>query len=935
MYPVKRWKKSLDLFMDILSNFQGFEATLSRNGATFAVLLRLRKTMRVLVFLLLLITMFEVRASHIVGGDIYYDYLGSNNYRFYITLYRDCASTGAQYDNPLSLGIFTQSGFYQEISVPFPGSNILPVVFNNPCVVPPGGICVEKAVYTTVVNLPPIPGGYTVTYQRCCRGPNITNLTSPDDTGITLFATVPGLETGFNVNNSPRFTNYPPLLLCNNDDLVFDHSATDPDGDQLVYSLVTPYDGASSAAPAPAPPPGPPYFNVTWAGGFAAPNPLGPGASISIDPVTGILTASPQMLGLFVVGVRVQEYRNGVLVGQTVRDFLFKVFNCNITMQAILPTQEQLATFTSYCQGLTIQFENNSYGGTNYSWDFGVSGITTDVSTTFEPAYTYPAAGIYQAMLVVNPGWPCTDTAYMEVNVNNEFNVSYTSNDSICILNNNFNFVGATDGPAASTFSWDFGPDASIQSAATMNVNNVSFSSTGYHPVTLTGEYGDCVAEFTDSIYIFPEPIAGIQLPTGYECEGLTITFGNSSVNTNTYSWDFGVSGVTSDTSDLQSPTYSFPAGGTYTVELISGSTGCFDTTYQDLTVNELLSISFTHDDSLCVTDNLFNFDGVMTGPVTTQYLWDFGPNASPSSASTLDVSGITFDTYGTFPVTLTASFDNCSETATSSVFIFREPTINFRVEPGPRCAPAEVQFTDLSVADSPLLYTWQFGDGGTSNLQDPTHLYTNPGSYSVSLGVIATEGCEDTLYLLLQDTVIIRESPVSQFTVDPERTDICHAEITFTDLTIGATEIFYWFDDSTYFMENALQQQVYTYTTSGTHYPMQVAINEWGCRDTSFQELYIEPFVIYIPNTFTPDGNEFNNDFNPAFALEVYEWELRIYNRWGQLLYETNDPEFGWDGSYNGKLVQEGVYAYVLRYVSCEQPDGWQMITGHVNLLK
>jgi len=135
--------------------------------------------------------------------------------------------------------------------------------------------------------------------------------------------------------------------------------------------------------------------------------------------------------------------------------------------------------------------------------------------------------------------------------------------------------------------------------------------------------------------------------------------------------------------------------------------------------------------------------------------------------------------------------------------------------------------------------------------------------------------------------------------------------------------------------MENALQQQVYTYTTSGTHYPMQVAINEWGCRDTSFQELYIEPFVIYIPNTFTPDGNEFNNDFNPAFALEVYEWELRIYNRWGQLLYETNDPEFGWDGSYNGKLVQEGVYAYVLRYVSCEQPDGWQMITGHVNLLK
>ena len=101
------------------------------------------------------------------------------------------------------------------------------------------------------------------------------------------------------------------------------------------------------------------------------------------------------------------------------RDFLFRVFNCDLQLESILPDQDQLATFVSYCQGLTVDFENDSYGGTNYAWDFGVPGITTDVSTAFDPSYTYPAPGDYIAMLVVNPGWPCTDTAYMYISVNN------------------------------------------------------------------------------------------------------------------------------------------------------------------------------------------------------------------------------------------------------------------------------------------------------------------------------------------------------------------------------------------------------------------------------------------------------------------------------------------------------------------------------------
>jgi PKD repeat protein len=155
------------------------------------------------------------------------------------------------------------------------------------------------------------------------------------------------------------------------------------------------------------------------------------------------------MIGLFVVGVRVQEYRNGILVGQNVRDFLFRVFNCNITLQAILPIQEDLSTFVSYCQGLTVQFENNSYGGSNYAWDFGVSGTNNDLSSSFAPTFTYPTSGTYTARLIVNPGQPCTDTAYIELIVNNPFSLSWTSQDSLCITGNSFDFIGQTNNPNA------------------------------------------------------------------------------------------------------------------------------------------------------------------------------------------------------------------------------------------------------------------------------------------------------------------------------------------------------------------------------------------------------------------------------------------------------------------------------------------------------
>ena len=106
----------------------------------------------------------------------------------------------------------------------------IPVTINNPCLQAPPNVCVEEAVYTVNVNLPPIAGGYNIAYQRCCRNQSIVNLTNPSSEGSTYYVAIPESALS-SCNSSPYFNEFPPLALCIGEELVFDHSATDPDGD--------------------------------------------------------------------------------------------------------------------------------------------------------------------------------------------------------------------------------------------------------------------------------------------------------------------------------------------------------------------------------------------------------------------------------------------------------------------------------------------------------------------------------------------------------------------------------------------------------------------------------------------------------------------------------------------------------------------------------
>lgn len=157
---------------------------------------------KVAILLVFVLTCLQVKATHIIGGELYYECLGNNNYRIVFKAYRDCFNGVPDFDNPAPIGIYTSTGLLvdmdpnlfdaQPLYLYDASVTNLPPIVSNPCLAAPPNICVEEGIYTAVVNLPPINGGYTLVYQRCCRNNTILNLVNPGEVGATYTAYIPG-----------------------------------------------------------------------------------------------------------------------------------------------------------------------------------------------------------------------------------------------------------------------------------------------------------------------------------------------------------------------------------------------------------------------------------------------------------------------------------------------------------------------------------------------------------------------------------------------------------------------------------------------------------------------------------------------------------------------------------------------------------------------
>jgi gliding motility-associated-like protein len=527
-----------------------------------------------LVVFFLLFVAARSWSAHLVGGEIYYECLGGDQYRITLKVYRDCYTiTGADFDNPANIAIYDDDGdLIENITAPFSGSQQLEVTINDPCLQAPPDVCVEEAIYTVTTTLPYLEGGYHISYQRCCRNPTIVNLQNPEDLGSTYYVHI-SEEALNSCNSNPRYNSFPPLALCTGEPLVYDHSAFDPDGDQLVYSLCTPYHGGDQINPMPVPPLGPPYAPIIWSGIFSDAYPLDASPQLSIDPVTGVLTGTPTQIGQYVVGVCVEEYRNGQLISVNKRDFQFNVVSCESNIAAIIPPQP---IFHDPCDGLTVDFGNQSVNAQYYHWDFGVDFLVDDTSNIEAPLYTYPDTGLYSVQLIANPGFVCADTTYRDVVVYNDVTVSILLDGEQCFDANSINFAPIGDFGSGATFYWEF-ENAQPATSTDMSPQGITFNSVGEFEVSVTVTEAACTDQNSTTVEMYPRPEAYYPAEPISGCAPLGILYEDSSYAGTPYQaiWEF------SDGTTLEGERvfHTFTEEGFYDVSLTIWTTsGCVDT---------------------------------------------------------------------------------------------------------------------------------------------------------------------------------------------------------------------------------------------------------------------------------------------------------------------------------------------------------------------
>lgn len=597
----------------------------------------------------------NAQAKHIIGGEVFYtcnglDTIGGQvfaDYTLTFNMYRDCLGGGAAFDDPAVIGLF-QGGsnswqYVNTYNFKLKSTNVLDIN-DNPCIIEPTNLCVEKGVYEYNVTLPVINQSYLFAYQRCCRNDNIINIVNPQSTGAVFQVEISPLAQKI-CNNSPEFVNFPPVVVCANTSLVFDHKAEDKEGHQLVYEFCTP--NASGGTKGTNENPGsptdcdgvtpspkkcqPPFDEVVFkTPDFTVDQPLGPTSNANLNTFTGLLAATPTQIGQHVVGICVKEYLNGELLSIVRRDFQFNVTQCEILVSAnvkndkVIKEQEFLIRS---CGDKTVEFVNTSQDEkyiSGYKWQFDLGNGNTFVSDQRDATVTFPDIGNYYGEMIVNPGEAdCQDTAKIFIEILPDITSDWSFTYDTCRVDPVI-FKDASIAEAGVILGWSWFMD--VEDTIRQQNPKYSFNSAGNKRVGLeVVDINDCRDTLYKEIAYFPVPTALNFEPSTYiGCLPAKIVFDNISKpidDSYTIEWDFGDG--SKDT--LAKPIHEYTEVGNYTINLkVESPTGC----YADATFNNIIQVlpspiaGFTYTPSYVTSnDNVVTFTDASTNAISWQYI--------------------------------------------------------------------------------------------------------------------------------------------------------------------------------------------------------------------------------------------------------------------------------------------------------------------------
>ena len=551
---------------------------------------------------------------------------------------------------------------------------------------------------------------------------------------------------------------------------------------------------------------------------------------------------------------------------------------CPDTMiQSISVHTAPVASFTGVPQcDLAFSFFNNTNGGTIFSWDFGDAQTSTQIS----PVHVYPLDGNYTVTLIVQNAFGCSDTIIQQVQISPVPLSAFSFPPPLCTMQASFQNTSLN----ASSYQWDFG-DGNI--ALGTDVTH-TYASAGNFLVSLICNPGACADTSVQTVSIHDLPVSSFSGVAG--CD-LSYNFINNSFGGISYLWDFGDAGTSTDVAPLH--TYAF--SGNYFITLIATDQyGCNDTSLQSLIISDNPVANFTNNGQPCVLEVSFLNSSVNA----VSYLWNFGDGSTSTNFSPDHV----YLYSGTYDVILITNPGGCADTMQQSVTVSRPPVVNFSNQSN--CS-FDVQFQNAT--DSAAIFNWDFGDGTTSTDLSPAHTYSTIGGQDVTLIGMNASGCADTITMHIEVVVFAPAVFVPSY-------DTCFMQAQFISTAVNSMNYYWDFGDGTSSNEAGV---IHNYPFAGNFNLLFITNGGTACADTLaevFDAAPVPEHSYYIPNCFTPNGDGLNDRFSVLDFGNCYVYHLMIFNRWGQLIFETSDLYESWDGKYKGQSVPEDVYAYLLK---------------------